>query len=137
MRIERPAQCTRGVALAPSTFGQFANELLIGNFADGRINAFDPTTFASLGALTLGNGTMFSEPGLWPLNFGNGGPGFDRNTLYFSAGINTEKDGLFGSISVPEPSSWLLGLIAVGMCVGTRLWRKTHSTSTATTTSTP
>jgi hypothetical protein len=119
------------MALAPSTFGQFANDLLIGNLLDGRINAFNPTTFASLGSLTLGNGAMFSEPGLWALDFGNGGPGFDKNTLYFTAGINNQQDGRFGSISVPEPSSWLLGLIAVGMCVGAGLCGKIHPTSTA------
>ncbi len=133
-----PLNSPWGVALAPSGFGQFANDLLIGNLGDGRINAYNPTTFASLGQLTLNNGTVFSEPGLWSLSFGNQGAGFNSNTLYFTAGINNEQDGLFGAISVPEPSSWLLGLIAIGTCVGTGLWRKTHRKLTARTTrSTP
>jgi uncharacterized protein (TIGR03118 family) len=129
-----------GLALAPSTFGPLANDLLVGNLADGRISAFDPShNYAFAGLLTLSDGTVFSEPGLWALSFGNGGNGGFMNTLYFAAGINNQKDGLFGSLaSVPEPSAWLLGLIALGMCGGAHWIRTTHRTATATATcSTP
>jgi uncharacterized protein (TIGR03118 family) len=95
-----------GVAMAPSSFGQFGGDLLVGNFAYNfsDINAFDPTTGAFLGTLTDANGKPLLNPGLWTLTFGSGGIGGDPNTLYFSAGINAERDGLFGQIqAVPSP----------------------------------
>src|SRR5262249_12112602 len=118
-----PLQAPWGLAIAPSTFGQFANDLLVGNFADGRISAFDPSTFAFLGQITLPGGTPFSEPGLWSLVFGGGGVGGDQNTLFFSAGINNEANGLFGSLNpiTPEPSAAiLLGLGGVMLGIGRR-----------------
>ena len=91
-----------GLALAPSQFGDFSNALLVGNFGDGTISAYDPTSGAYLGALRDSTGTVISIPGLWGLKFGNGGNGGDVNTLYFTAGIpgdgNIENHGLFGSI---------------------------------------
>ncbi len=89
-----------GITLAPPSFGQFGGDLLVGNFAfnDSSINAFDPTTGKFLGTLTGADGKPLLNPGLWTLIFGNGGLGGDPNTLYFSAGINGEADGLFGSI---------------------------------------
>jgi uncharacterized protein (TIGR03118 family) len=95
-----------GLALAPSSFGQFGGDLLVGNFAYNfsEINAFDPATGQFLGTLTDANGKPFLNPGLWTLTFGSGGIGGDPNTLYFSAGINSERDGLFGEIqAVPSP----------------------------------
>ncbi len=91
-----------GMALAPAGFGQFGGDLLVGNFGDGVINAFDPTTFALVGTLQTSSGTAISNSGLWEIFFGQDGVG-DPNTLYFAAGINGEKDGLFGSIAV-QPS---------------------------------
>jgi uncharacterized protein (TIGR03118 family) len=90
-----------GVTLAPTTFGQFGGDLLVGNFAFNysSINAFDPVTGKFLGTLTDANGNKILNQALWALHFGNGGSGGDPNTLYFSAGINGEKDGLFGAIS--------------------------------------
>lgn len=104
-----------GITLAPSTFGQFAGDLLVGNNGgDGGINAFNPTTGAWIGELTLSNGQTFSEGNLWALQFGSGGNGGNANTLYFTAGGPDETTGLFGSLSpsvVPEPGSIvLLGL---------------------------
>ncbi len=106
-----------GLALAPSTFGQFANALLVGNFGNGWINAYDPTTGAYLGYIADTNGHAIAEDGLWGLQFGNGGSGGLANTLYFTAGLNDENDGLFGQIqSVPEPTPFILaGLCAAGL----------------------
>jgi uncharacterized protein (TIGR03118 family) len=99
-----------GIALAPSGFGQFSGDLLVGNFSfvDSGINAFDPTTGAFEGTIPINLGAN-SPGGLWDLTFGNGGNGGSLNTLYFTDGINSETDGLFGAISdVPEPSGLLL-----------------------------
>jgi uncharacterized protein (TIGR03118 family) len=137
--LTRVLQEPWGVALAPATFGPFGGDLLVGNKLNGEINAFNPTTGAFVGTLTLANGSTFMEPGLWGLAFGNAGPGFDPNTLYFTAGIsqgpgdNIYTAGLFGSISVvPEPSSGLLlilGGLIVGTCQAARHRRKTRETS--------
>jgi len=98
-----------GLALAPSSFGDLANLLLVGNFGDGRINAFDPTTGAFVSALNNSSGNPIEIDGLWALKFGNKGPGFSSNRLYFTAGLNGEADGLFGSLTPsPEPSTGLL-----------------------------
>jgi len=107
-----PLQSPWGMALASSSFGTFAGDLLVGNEDDGHISAFDPTTGAFRGQLLDQNGNPIANEGQWGLTFGNGGNGGRRDTLYFAAGINGEANGLFGSISaVPEPGSVvLLGL---------------------------
>ena len=87
-----------GMVQAPAGFGQFAGDLLVGNFGDGTINAFDPSSFAFKGQLQDGSGKPLANPGLWDLIFGQQATG-DPNTLYFSAGVNNEKGGLFGAIS--------------------------------------
>jgi uncharacterized protein (TIGR03118 family) len=100
-----------GVALAPTGFGQFGGDLLVGNNGGaGWINAFDPNTGALVGSITLDNGHFFHEGNLWALSFGNGANAGNANTLYFTAGLDAAGDeGLFGSISVvPEPTSMLL-----------------------------
>jgi uncharacterized protein (TIGR03118 family) len=96
-----PLNAPWGLAIAPSTFGAFGGSLLVGNFGDGTINAFDLTTGAAQGALqgTDGNPIVFS--GLWALIFGNGGSGGDRNTLYITAGIGGLAHGLFSSLAPP------------------------------------
>ncbi len=88
-----------GLALAPANFGQFSNDVLVGNFGDGRINAFDPVTGAFLDQLRDGNGNVIAINGLWGLAFGNGGVAGPTNTLFFAAGFNDEADGLFGTIT--------------------------------------
>ena len=87
-----------GMALAPSNFGPFSHDLLVGNFGDGRINAFDPTSGKFLGQLTDLRGNPLAIEGLWGLIFGNGRFGQRTNSLFFTAGPNIEKDGLFGRI---------------------------------------
>lgn len=98
-----------GVTWAPGNFGKFSGDLLVGNFGDGTINAYDPTTGNWLGVLTDKNGNPIVNSGLWDLKFGNGGNGGFQNVLYFSAGLNGEADGLFGQINaVPEPGTLTL-----------------------------
>src|SRR5581483_655427 len=87
-----------GVAVAPATFGAFANDILLGNFGDGTITAFDPTTGKEVGQLTDQNGNLIVLPGLWGLLLGNGGSGGDANAIYFTAGPGNQKHGWLGSI---------------------------------------
>ena len=105
-----------GVALAPAGFGPFGGDLLVGNFSflNSEINAFDPTTGALLGSIPINPGLGDTAGGLWTLAFGGGGSNGDPGTLYFTDGINGEADGLFGAISVPEPSTWAMMLIGLG-----------------------
>jgi uncharacterized protein (TIGR03118 family) len=88
-----------GVALAPTSFGAFAGALLIGNFGNGHINAFNPSTGEFIGKMRDPAGRTLAIDGLWSLLVGNGGNGGDRQTVYFTAGPNNEKDGLFGAIT--------------------------------------
>jgi uncharacterized protein (TIGR03118 family) len=87
-----------GVALAPDGFGQLSNTLLIGNFGDGRISAFDPHSRQFLGLLKDDDGNPWVFERLWALQFGNGGSGGDTTALYITAGINHQQDGLFASL---------------------------------------
>jgi uncharacterized protein (TIGR03118 family) len=87
-----------GLAIAPSNFGEFSNDLLVGNFRNGHINAFDLGTLNFRGELKDPQGNPIVIDGLWSLKFGNGFAAGPTNTLFFSAGINGEADGLFGSL---------------------------------------
>ncbi len=88
-----------GLAIAPSSFGSLAGALLVGNFGNGQINAYNATTGASLGQLLDGDGKPLQIPGLWALQPGNGGLGGLKGDLYFTAGIGGELHGLFGSLA--------------------------------------
>lgn len=88
-----------GMALAPAGFGELAGMLLIGNFGNGHINAYDPVTGEFFDKLRDNHGQAVVIDGLWALQFGNGGNGGDPKKLYFTAGPNEEADGLFGSLS--------------------------------------
>jgi uncharacterized protein (TIGR03118 family) len=98
-----------GLALAPASFAEFAGDLLVGNFGDGRINAFDKNTDAFVGQLPL------EIDGLWGLIPGNDGKGGSSQAIYFSAGPGDEAHGLFGVIQVPEPASIALVALAIAM----------------------
>jgi uncharacterized protein (TIGR03118 family) len=87
-----------GIVQAGANFGPFSNDILIGNFGDGTINAFDPATGNFLGQLKDKHGNVITNPGLWALVFRNDGVG-NPNTLYFTAGASAENHGLFGAIS--------------------------------------
>jgi uncharacterized protein (TIGR03118 family) len=124
-----------GMTIAPTSFGQFGGNLLVGNDTPNsagltEINAYNLTTGAFDGTLTLANGQPFSEAKLWSLSFGSGqGSGGSSDVLYFTAGLNGNSGGLFGAISavsVPEPSSAALGLIAASVMVGGFTWKKRH-----------
>jgi len=88
-----------GVTLAPSGFGQFAGKIWIGNFGNGHINAFEPSTGEFLDKVRSPKGQAVVIDGLWTIRFGNGGNGGRLDTLYFAAGPNDESDGLFGSLA--------------------------------------
>jgi uncharacterized protein (TIGR03118 family) len=102
-----------GLAIAPSSFGDFAGSLLVGNFGDGTINAFDTGTNAFLGQLTGSDDKPLVIDGLWGLIAGNGGQGGSTRSIYFAAGPSDETHGLFGVIAVPEPGT--LALLFVGV----------------------
>jgi uncharacterized protein (TIGR03118 family) len=95
-----------GLVLAPAGFGSFGNDLLVGNFGNGEILAFDPVTAAYLGTINGTNGQPLVNDFLWALETRTGGTGSDLDAVYFTAGINNQEDGLFGKIDpVPEPAT--------------------------------
>jgi uncharacterized protein (TIGR03118 family) len=110
-----------GVAIAPSTFGKFGGDLLVGNFSfepgfADVINAFNPTTDALVGSIDVNPGAGQTAGGLWSIVFGGSMSDGTPNTLFFTDGINGEMGGLFGSITVavPETSTWAMMLAGFG-----------------------
>ena len=89
-----------GMTLAPAGFGKFSNRLLVGNFGDGRINAYNLATGAFVGQLKAMDHRPIQIDGLWGLAFGNGFLGQPVNTLFFAAGPDDEQHGLYGRIDV-------------------------------------
>jgi uncharacterized protein (TIGR03118 family) len=105
-----------GLALAPSNWGKFGGDLLVGNFSfgDSVIDALNPTTFAVEGTIAINDGGQMPG-GLWSLTFGGGGKDGNPDTLFITDGLNGEKDGLLASITaVPEPSTWAMALLGFG-----------------------
>ena len=96
---EKSLNAPWGVAIAPATFGAFANDVLVANFGDGTIVAFDPATGKFLGYLEDGAHQKIVIDGIWALAFGNGFSLGDANALYFTAGPKNEEDGIFGRIN--------------------------------------
>jgi uncharacterized protein (TIGR03118 family) len=90
-----------GLALAPPSFGRFAGALLVGNFGDGQINAYEAAAsgFEHRGTLRDADGGKLVIDGLWALEFGNGGSNGNTDTLFFTAGPDDESHGLFGTIT--------------------------------------
>jgi len=90
-----------GLAIGPEKFGRFDDDLLVGNFGDGRIHAFAQSHWGDFyfdGTLRDHKGRPIAIDGLWSIKPGNGGTAGSKNDLYFTAGINGEMDGLFGLI---------------------------------------
>jgi uncharacterized protein (TIGR03118 family) len=122
-----PVNSPWGLAIAPSSFGTYAGDLLVGNFGDGTISAFDLTTDAYEGQLLDAKGNPIVLGDLWALMPGNGNPAANPGDIYFTAGVLKESEGLFGSISaIPEPATWLsmiLGMGLVGAGLRARTWK--------------
>ena len=95
-----------GLAVAPADFGTFSGDLLVGNFGDGHINAFDPGHFRGdgelrpRGQLHAADGPPITIDGLWAIAFGNGAAAGPTNALFFTAGPFGEAHGLFGKVVV-------------------------------------
>jgi uncharacterized protein (TIGR03118 family) len=105
-----PLSSPWGITLAPAGFGSFSNDLLIGNFGNGEILAYNPMTDAFLGTIDGSNGQPLVNDFLWALETRTGGSNTNLNAVYFTAGIDNQKDGLFGEITaapspVPEPAT--------------------------------
>jgi uncharacterized protein (TIGR03118 family) len=119
-----------GITIAPSGFFDFSNDLLVGNFGNGEINAFNPVTGVFLGTLSDSSGNPIVNQDLWALAVRPTGS-FNSNAVYFTAGINREADGLFGeltSVASPEPESLGLSVCALVACgLAFRLRQRTSS----------
>jgi uncharacterized protein (TIGR03118 family) len=87
------------VALAPLSFGDFGGAILVGNFGDGTINAFDPRNGHFLGTLRDRSQHRIRVDGLWGMAFGNGVAAQKTNALYYAAGPNDEENGAYGVIA--------------------------------------
>jgi uncharacterized protein (TIGR03118 family) len=88
-----------GVVWTTRDFGKFSNSILVGNFGSGWVAAFNGFTYKFEGFLLNPDNSLLTVDGLWSLTFGNDGTAGTANMLYFSAGINDENDGLFGTIT--------------------------------------
>jgi uncharacterized protein (TIGR03118 family) len=112
------------LAIAPSGFGAYGGDLLVGNFShdddpslqDATISAYNPVTGAYVGTLDDAKGNAIQLPGLWQIEAGNNGDAGSSSDLYFAAGIGDEQHGLFGYLSsgVPEPATWGMMLLGFG-----------------------
>ncbi|MDB5339103.1 MAG: hypothetical protein JWN70_4722 [Planctomycetaceae bacterium] len=105
-----PLNAPWGLAQAPDDFGRFSNDLLVGNFGDGTVNAFDPDTGDFLGQVTDVSGQPLTIDGLWAIKFGNGAAGGDTDDIYFTSGPGDEQHGLFGELgAVGDPTHVNIG----------------------------
>jgi uncharacterized protein (TIGR03118 family) len=103
-----------GMAIAPGSFGALAGSLLVGNFGDGHINAYDLGSDSWVGQLAGTDGQALAIDGLWGLSVGNDGGAGSSQDLYFTAGPDGESHGLFGVLqAVPEPAP--AGMLALGL----------------------
>jgi uncharacterized protein (TIGR03118 family) len=105
-----------GLAIAPPSFGALAGSLLVGNFGDGHISAYNLATDSFMGQLTTGNGQALAIDGLWGLSVGNDGGAGSSDMLYFTAGPSDESHGLFGVMqAVPETNTVAMLLAGLAM----------------------
>jgi uncharacterized protein (TIGR03118 family) len=88
-----------GIVLTTAHFGEFSHTVLVGNFRGGTIAAFNPITGRFIGNVLNPDGSLVNIDGLWALRFGNGNSAGPAQTLFFTAGPNNEKDGLFGTLT--------------------------------------
>jgi len=88
-----------GVVWTTRDFGEFSNAILVGNFRSGWIAAFNGFTRKFIGFLKNPDDSLVTIDGLWSLTFGNDATAGPANTLFFTAGINNEQDGLFGTLT--------------------------------------
>lgn len=100
-RRNAPLNAPWGLALAPADFSVFSNDLLVGNFGNGRISAYTKrgSKWVYKGQLRRANGVPIAIDGLWAIAFGNGSAAGPTNSLYFLAGPADERHGLFGAIT--------------------------------------
>ena len=122
-----------GLAIAPAGFGKFASDLLVGNFGDGLINAYDPASGALVGTLQDASGTNIAIHGLWALTFGNGGSGGDKAMLYFTAGPGGQLHGLLGSISANPNAASVVNAAQVGGGIAPNTYLSIYGTDLAAT----
>jgi uncharacterized protein (TIGR03118 family) len=94
-----------GIAQAPANFGSLSGAILIGNFGDGLIHAFNASTGQSMGSLNGATGSPIVHDGLWGLAFGNDLSNQPSTTLFFAAGPNDEADGVYGRIDLSPAST--------------------------------
>jgi len=96
-----PLNAAWGLAIAPQNFGVFAGLLLVGNFGNGRISAYEQrgSKWVYRGQLRKVDGTIIQIDGLWAIAFGNGSAAGPLTSLYYAAGPNDEKAGDFGVIT--------------------------------------
>ncbi len=107
-----------GLAIAPSSFGALAGTLLVGNFGNGRINAYDLATDSFVGQVDGVGGQPLAIHGLWGLSVGNDGGAGSSDALYFTAGPGHESHGLFGVLqAVPEPAPAAMLALALACLV--------------------
>jgi uncharacterized protein (TIGR03118 family) len=97
-----PLNSPWGMAIAPDDFGKFAGDLLVGNFGDGTINAYNLKTDKFAGTLDGVDGKPISIGDLWALTPGNGGMAGSSGEIFFTSGVQGEAAGLFGAIA-PVP----------------------------------
>jgi uncharacterized protein (TIGR03118 family) len=88
-----------GTVMAPAGFGAFGGKLLVGNFGDGTINAFDFTAGTFVDQMKDATGAVITNASLWDMVFGGGGPSGDPNTMYITAGLANEMHGLFSALT--------------------------------------
>ena len=108
-----PLAAPWGVTMAPAGFGSLGNDILVGNFGNGEINAFTPTG-GFVETLVDTHGNPIVNDFLWALDFRTGGTNINPNALYITAGINNERGGLFAEI-VPTPEPTPLLLVGIGL----------------------